>query len=163
MCGIAAELRPAPGPLPHGWDECLSRLARRGPDSCGTWRSPDGTITLGHRRLAIVDLSDSGRQPMSNEDGAIVVTFNGEIYNAPSLRAQLKHHGHHFASTSDTETLIHAYEQWGERELLARLQGMYAFVIWDGRNRRAIAAVDHVGMKPLVWSTSNGTVRIASD
>src|SRR4051794_19993267 len=133
MCGIAAELRPTPGPghLPHGWEDCLARLARRGPDGCGTWRSPDSTITLGHRRLAIIDLTDAGRQPMANEDASVVVTFNGEIYNAPPPREELQGKGPRFASASDTEVLLHGYQQWGERELLTRLQGMYAFVIWD--------------------------------
>jgi asparagine synthase (glutamine-hydrolysing) len=163
MCGVAAVLGAVPGHDPEGWERSLARLSRRGPDGAGQWRSPSGEALLGHRRLAVLDVSDAGRQPMTSENGRVAVVFNGEIYNAPALRAELAAHGHRFASLADTEVLVHGYEQWGSRGLLERIRGMFAFVLWDEDTRRALAAVDHAGMKPLVWSLAGGALRIASD
>ena len=130
--------------------EALRRAARsiahRGPDDEGL--RLDGPVGLVHRRLSIIDLTDSGHQPMSNEDGTIWLTFNGEIYNFRELRRLLEARGHRFASHSDSEVLVHGYEEWGVR-LLERLNGIFAFAIWDGGERRLLLARDRFGTKPL--------------
>ncbi len=144
------------------WDRAMQRLRPRGPDGVGDWSSDDGRVRLGHTRLAIVDLSDAGAQPMGNEDGAVVVSFNGEIYNARSLRKELESAGHRFASGSDTEVIVHGYEQWGGRGVLDRLRGMFAFVIWDARKSFMLACVDHAAMKPLCFTQRDGALLLAS-
>ena len=103
-------------------------LAHRGPDGRGLWS--DGEAWLGHRRLKIIDLSDAGTQPMPNEDGTVVAVFNGEIYNFPELRAELQAKGHTFRSRSDTEVIVHGYEEYGDA-CVEKLWGMFAFAIWD--------------------------------
>src|SRR5213080_1465491 len=112
MCGISGIVQLDGGPV-HETDLRPSLLAQahRGPDAEGSWS--DGTCALGHRRLAIIDLSEAGRQPMSNEDGSVWITFNGEIYNFQALRAELEGLGHRFRTETDTEVIVHAYEQWG--------------------------------------------------
>ncbi|HEY3283977.1 MAG TPA: asparagine synthase (glutamine-hydrolyzing), partial [Armatimonadota bacterium] len=120
-----------------------------------------GRVGLGHRRLKIIDL-EGGRQPMSNEDGAVWVTFNGEIYNYQALKAQLEGAGHRFVSRSDTEVLVHGYEEWGE-ELLPRLQGMFAFGVWDSRRERLLLARDRMGKKPLHYALVGGELVFASE
>lgn len=122
-------------------------MAHRGPDGAEIWQSRG--IALAHRRLAIIDL-DGGRQPLGNEDGSIQVVFNGEIYNHVALRTDLKNHGHRFRTESDTEVLVHLYEDLGDR-LIERLRGMFAFAIWDSRHRRLLLARDRVGIKPLYY------------
>ena len=144
-----------------GWETAMQRLGRRGPDSGATWRSRCGRVRLGHTRLAINDLSDAGAQPMVH--GRVALVFNGEIYNAPALREQLESHGARFSSRSDTEVLLHGYEAWGLPELLERIIGMYAFVIWDGETGELCGAVDPAGMKPLVYSCTGGRFYAASD
>src|SRR5262249_5270825 len=130
MCGIAGVVRLD---RDHAADDCasVSRMLdiqqHRGPDGAGAYA--DGPVVLGHRRLAIIDLSSGGRQPMSNETGDIWVTFNGEIYNYAELRAELSGGAHTFRGASDTEVLLHGYEQWGIAGLLRRLRGMFAFVL----------------------------------
>src|SRR5215475_13796722 len=112
-------------------------MSHRGPDGAGLWRSPDGRVALAHRRLSIIDLSDSAAQPMPNEDGSVWVTYNGEIYNHQGLRLELSGRGHRFRTDhSDTEVLVHGYEEWGVRRLAARLAGDYAFARRDERQRR---------------------------
>lgn len=170
MCGIAAIL--GPGAASHAEaprrEAALRSLAPRGPDGQGQWScDATGMVWLGHRRLAIVDLSPAGAQPMVSDDGALAVTFNGEIYNAPALRSELKARGAQFCSHSDTEVLLHGYRAWGIHSLIDRLRGMFAFVLWDEASRQAHAAVDHVGMKPLYYaadsaSSTGKTIRIAS-
>ncbi|MBK7406568.1 MAG: asparagine synthase (glutamine-hydrolyzing) [Phycisphaerales bacterium] len=141
----------------------MAHLRRRGPDGEGTSVCPSGHAALGHTRLAILDLSPAGAQPMASEDGQVVVTYNGEIYNAPDLREQLESLGHRFVSRSDTEVLLHGYRAWGARGMLDRLRGMFALVLWDAPARRAVAAVDHAGMKPLLWASTADGVFVASD
>ncbi len=123
-------------------------LSHRGPDGEGIW--VDGNVGLAHRRLAIIDLRSVADQPMSNEDGSIWITFNGEIYNFQELRADLESRGHIFRTNSDTEVIVHAYEEYG-RTCLDRLRGMFAFAIWDARTRTLFLARDRVGKKPLFY------------
>jgi asparagine synthase (glutamine-hydrolysing) len=135
-------------------------MAHRGPDDRGTWACADAAF--GFRRLAIVDLAD-GRQPMANEDGSVVVVFNGEIYNHVDLRRELERCGHRFATDhSDTEVLVHGFEQWG-LDMLPKLNGMYAFAILDTRERALILARDRLGIKPLYVAEANGILLFASE
>jgi asparagine synthase (glutamine-hydrolysing) len=166
MCGIAGIFKPAGTIVLE--DLCaVKRMtelqAHRGPDDSGEWH--DEHAALGFTRLAIIDLSLAGRQPMSNEDGAIQVVFNGEIYNYRELRAELKAAGHQFRSQSDTEVLIHGYEQWDAGGLFTRLRGMFAAAIYDQRNRKCILARDRYGIKPLYCHTSKdgGALAFASE
>jgi asparagine synthase (glutamine-hydrolysing) len=135
-------------------------IHHRGPDAEGSWTA-DG-ISLGHRRLSIVDLSESGRQPMCNEDGTVWITFNGEIYNQLELRKELEAKGHVFRSRTDTEAIVHGYEEWGD-DCVKRLTGMFAFALWDGRRRRLLVARDRLGIKPLYWARVNGRLSFASE
>ena len=125
----------------------MDRIAHRGPDGQGQFL--EGPVALGQRRLSIIDL-EGGRQPMYNEDESLVVVFNGEIYNFQALREELTAAGHTFATRSDTEVLLHGYEQWG-REMLGRLRGMFTFAIWDRREKTLFCARDHFGIKPLYY------------
>jgi len=108
-------------------------LTHRGPDDAGLYVSPDRKVALGNRRLAIIDLSPAGHQPLCNEQGTVWITYNGEVYNFQELYRQLVAKGHIFKSHTDTEVIVHGYEEWGIEELLARLRGMFAFAIYDGR------------------------------
>lgn len=135
-------------------------LAHRGPDGSGVWVR--GRCGFGHRRLSIVDLA-GGAQPMTNPDESVVVTFNGEIYNHKDLRRDLESHGHRFRSNSDTEVLVHGFRQWGTG-LPSRLNGMFAFGIWDAEAKRAIIARDRMGQKPLYYAhLDDGTLLFASE
>ena len=134
-------------------------LAHRGPDDAGT--HVDGHAALAHRRLSIVDLA-TGRQPLANEDGTIWIAYNGEIYNHADLRGELESHGHRYRTRSDTETIVHAYEQWGD-ECVQRLRGMFAFAIWDAPRRRLLLARDRLGIKPLYWTRAGGRLIFASE
>ncbi|HEY6349379.1 MAG TPA: asparagine synthase (glutamine-hydrolyzing) [Candidatus Angelobacter sp.] len=149
MCGIYGEISDRPAPA-----ECGEVIRHRGPDDAGeqvfALREPRLYVSLLHRRLSIIDLSPAGHQPMSNEDGTVWAVFNGEIYNFQELREQLIAAGHRFQSRTDTETIIHGYEQWGE-EVIPRLHGMFALAIWDGRQKRLLVARDRVGKKPLFY------------
>src|SRR5216117_3438922 len=149
MCGIAGFVG-----MQIPCDEAARRvramchaIAHRGPDSDG-YHIADG-VALGMRRLSIIDVS-GGQQPISNEDGSITVVFNGEIYNHRSLRRELEASGHRFRTRSDTEVLVHLYEDFGS-EMVSRLHGMFAFAIWDSRNRVLLIARDRTGMKPLSY------------
>lgn len=135
--------------------------ARRGPDGEGleVW---DGAAVFGHRRLAIYDLSDAGRQPMLSEDGQIGVVFNGSVYNFLEIRAELEQRGCRFKSRCDTEILVHGYREWGMDELVRRLRGMFAIAIWDHPARKLTMVRDRLGVKPLVYSHRNGTLAFAS-
>jgi asparagine synthase (glutamine-hydrolysing) len=147
MCGILGGWSAQPIPR-EGIDEALKRLAHRGPDDSGLFSS--APAFLGSRRLSIIDL-EGGHQPIANEDGSVVVVLNGEIYNYVELMADLKTRGHTFRTASDTETLVHLYEERGE-ELVKALRGMFAFAIWDGPRKRLFLARDRFGKKPLFYS-----------
>ncbi len=154
MCGIAGFIsREAdPAALPR----MLREIAHRGPDGEGIWRGATGSgdrpwqVQLGHRRLAIIDVA-GGVQPMGNEDGKVVLTYNGEVYNFRALRAPLEQQGHTFRTRSDTETILHHYEQHGAGGVAA-LEGMFAFAIWDGSAERLLLARDRCGIKPLYYA-----------
>ncbi|MEO8214981.1 MAG: asparagine synthase (glutamine-hydrolyzing), partial [Myxococcales bacterium] len=151
MCGIAGLIDPTGAPVDGELLRRMTRaLAPRGPDGEGFWSAPG--VGLGHRRLSVIDLSAAGTQPMGGEDGAVQVTFNGEIYNFGALVDELSALGHRFHSRSDTEVLVHGYEEWGEK-MLDRIDGMFAFAIWDGRRRRLFAARDRMGKKPFYWAS----------
>ena len=124
-------------------------LKHRGPDDWGIWN--DSYCALSHRRLSIIDLSEAGRNPLSNEDGTIWITFNGEIYNFQSLRDELEKLGYHFRTRTDTEVVVYAYQHWGV-ECLKRLRGMFALAIWDKNNQRLFLARDRIGKKPLFYT-----------
>lgn len=166
MCGIAGylRLRPENSP-PISADvarEMLAVIRRRGPDGAGEWRSPDNLCWLGHRRLAIIDLR-TGEQPMCNEDRTVWTVFNGEIYNFTELRAELETLGHRFKTRSDTEVLVHGYEQWGVRGLAERLQGIFAFALYDGPKRTLSLVRDPMGVKPLYWWSDGNALLFASE
>ena len=152
MCGICGILHSdGQRPVERALIERMNaRIRHRGPDSDGFFLA--GPVGMAMRRLAIIDLSGSA-QPIFNEDGSIAIVFNGEIYNYRELRAELLRHGHRFATDGDTEVLVHAYEQWGDA-LLPRLNGMFAFSIWDAPRRRLLIARDRMGEKPLYWHHS---------
>ncbi|HJX83935.1 MAG TPA: asparagine synthase (glutamine-hydrolyzing), partial [Candidatus Angelobacter sp.] len=139
-------------------------IAHRGPDGAGNWISPDGMVGLGHRRLAIVDLSQAASQPMSNEDGSLWISFNGEIYNHAEIRRELESLGGHRWKTdhSDTEVIVHAFEQWGI-DCLQKFRGMFAIAIWDGRKRELWLVRDRIGIKPLYYSVHHQTLVFASE
>ncbi len=138
------------------------RQAHRGPDDSGVYCNADRRLGFGFRRLAIIDLSPSGHQPMSNEDGSLWIVFNGEIYNYPALRKELVRAGHEFRSASDTEVILHGYEEWGER-LLQRLRGMFAFAIWNETNQSLFIARDRLGIKPLHYYWDGERFAFASE
>ena len=133
----------------------------RGPDDEGTWFSPERRVGLAHRRLAIIDLSAGGHQPMVSKDGVRVLTYNGEIYNFHALRRQLEQEGRRFQSQSDTEVLLHLYERDGV-EMVRQLRGMYAFALWDARKGGMLLARDPLGIKPLYYADNGTTLRVAS-
>lgn len=163
MCGINGILRLDRAAPPVDRDELTrtrDRMASRGPDGSGMWCAPDGEIGLGHRRLAIIDLSAAGLQPMSWKERYWIV-FNGEIYNYRELRASLDAEGVRFRSTSDTEVVLALYEREGA-SLLSRLRGMYAFAVWDSVERVLFLARDPYGIKPLYFSGAGGYFRFAS-
>lgn len=135
-------------------------MLHRGPDDEGFWT--EGPVGLGHRRLSIIDLSPAGRQPMSNEDGSLRLVFNGEIYNFPELRQSCLDRGHRFHSHTDSEVLLHLYEDFGDA-MLDRLNGMFAFALWDQRRRRLLLAVDRLGKKPLRYSQGPWGLAFASE
>ena len=162
MCGIVA-LASSQGRLSE--DLCVrmrDALSHRGPDDQGVWRSSDGAIVLGHRRLSIIDLSPGGHQPMSDAAAGCHVVFNGEIYNFQEIRDELTARGHAFRSASDTEVLIEAYRAWGT-QCLSRLNGMFAFVLYDEVKRLLFAARDRAGEKPLFYTHANGRVAFGSE
>ncbi|MFN0123615.1 MAG: asparagine synthase (glutamine-hydrolyzing) [Blastocatellia bacterium] len=162
MCGIAGILsRGASHPGGGGHIQMMIEAQRhRGPDAWGVWN--DDLCALGHRRLSIIDLSEAGRQPMASADDSLRITFNGEIYNFQELRAQLIDHGFSFRTRTDTEIILHAYQQWGT-DCVQRLRGMFAFAIWDPRQRRLFMARDRVGKKPLFYTEYDGRFLFASE
>jgi asparagine synthase (glutamine-hydrolysing) len=161
MCGICGKFNTGTGePVqPELIKRMTDVLRHRGPDGEGCYIN--GNIGLGHRRLKIIDL-ETGQQPMFNEDGSLGVVFNGEIYNFVELRRELQAAGHQFRTKSDTEVLLHGYEQWGSG-LLQRLRGMFAFALWDRRNRELFLARDRLGIKPLYYYWDGKTLLFASE
>lgn len=163
MCGIAGIFHFADSNRPVDrdvLDTMTDSLAHRGPDGRGVWHAP--SIGLGHRRLAIIDLTDNAAQPMEDAEGRLVITYNGEIYNFRELRDQLEAKGHPFRSSSDTEVILAAYREWG-RDVVRRLSGIFAFAIWDVTHRHMFLARDPIGVKPLFYSTVEGTLRFGSE
>ena len=160
MCGIVGFVG-ARADMDEILQAMMDRIVHRGPD--GEGRFVDGQVALGHRRLSIIDL-EGGKQPMFNEDGSLVVVFNGEVYNFQELREQLLAAGHTFATRSDTEVLLHGYEEWG-KEMLDRLRGMFTFALWDSRAKTLLLARDHFGIKPLYYyqNPETGTLMFGSE
>src|SRR2546423_7827228 len=164
MCGIAAIFGHGVDAPPVDRDELIrirDRMIHRGPDGDGLWISEDRRVGLGHRRLTIVDLTDAGLQPMWNSERTLCVIYNGEIYNYPELRAQLSGRGFQFVSNCDTEVLLHLYAEKAEK-MVDELRGMYAFAIWDAKQRILFCARDPFGIKPLYYADDGRTIRVAS-
>lgn len=159
MCGIFGVINVA---TDAGLETCAKTLTHRGPDAFGSYYRAEEKIYLAHCRLAIIDLSDAGRQPMSNSDGDVWLTFNGEIYNFKELRTELESCGHVFRSNSDSEVIIYAYVQWGS-DGFAKLEGMFAFGLWDARNKMFFLVRDRVGIKPLYYLLDGEQLAFASE
>jgi asparagine synthase (glutamine-hydrolysing) len=160
MCGIVAVVGPSGATDDRRCDEALDVIAHRGPDDRGTWQ--DDQVWLGSRRLAIIDLSPGGHQPLVDSATGVAITYNGEIYNYLELRDELIALGHVFRTQSDTEVLLRAYLEWGP-DLFSHLNGMWAFVLWDPRVREAMFARDRLGVKPFYFSARSGRFSAASE
>jgi asparagine synthase (glutamine-hydrolysing) len=161
MCGIAGIIELGGDAVsPPILQRMTDAIAHRGPDGEGHWI--EGPVGFGHRRLAIIDLSPGGHQPMISADHRFVITYNGEIYNFRELRAELQAAGYWFRSQSDTEVLLHALAHWGT-DVLARLNGMFALGLWDRKERKLLLARDRYGVKPLYVATQGGRVLFASE
>lgn len=164
MCGIAGFYATKPVP---GATEVLRRmndtLAHRGPDAQGQWLDAAQGVALAHRRLAIVDLTEEGRQPMRSASGRYIIVFNGEIYNFLRIRADLEKLGHQFRGHSDTEVMLAAVEEWGLEPSLQRFIGMFAFALWDSVQAELTLVRDRLGKKPLYYSLTNGTLVFGSE
>lgn len=166
MCGIAGIInftRQIGDSEAVAVDRMTAAQYHRGPDDCGSFR--DANAVFGHRRLSIIDTSVAGHQPMTGETAQVWVTYNGEIYNHRELREELLAAGHAFRSNSDTEVLVHGYEEWGEAGLLGKLRGMFAFALYDSVRHRAILARDRLGIKPLYYwfDSTSGCLGFASE
>ncbi len=160
MCGICGIVAIRGRKFPDRDLEVMSRvLHHRGPDDQGSFIS--GNVALGFRRLSIIDLP-GGRQPMRNEEENVWIVFNGEIYNHLELRSTLEQRGHRYATKSDTETILHLYEEYGE-DCVHRLQGMFAFAIWDARSQRLFCARDRLGIKPFYYAIVGDRFVFASE
>lgn len=160
MCGICGIFDLAGHPIQDGLLKRMTAvLEHRGPDGQGL--HVDREVGLGHRRLSIIDVA-GGAQPIANEDGSVSVVFNGEIYNFIELRRELEGFGHTFRTQSDTEVIVHAYEQWGE-DCVRRFNGMFAFALWDARRRELLLARDHLGVKPLYYTCIGDRLLFASE
>jgi asparagine synthase (glutamine-hydrolysing) len=162
MCGIVGLVSRAP--IPDGDSLCRMRdtLRHRGPDDAGTWWSADRRVGFAHRRLGIIDLSSGGHQPKTDSSGQVSLVFNGEIYNYRDLRRDLEERGHGFRTASDSEVLLEAYLEWGSA-LVTRLNGMFAFAVYDGRDRTLLLARDRVGEKPLYYWRGAGRLMFGSE
>ena len=165
MCGIAGAVVSAHSPVTTATvEKMLASIAHRGPDGHGSCEMPAGEgrrVFLGHRRLAIID-PRGGHQPMCDEPAGLALTFNGEIYNFRELRGQLEGAGYRFATTSDTEVLLRAWQHWGEN-VVDRLRGMYAFAVWDAGRGELFLARDRFGEKPLFLLEDGGELFFASE
>ena len=167
MCGIAGFWSPAaPGDataLCARAAAMAATLAHRGPDDAGAWADPGAGLAFGHQRLSIIDLSAAGHQPMVSASGRLVLSYNGEIYNYRALRDELAAAGHAFQGNSDTEVLLAAIEAWGIRRALERLNGMFAFALWDRPTRTLTLARDRLGQKPVYYGRAGGAFVFASE
>lgn len=162
MCGIVGIVSNTPQAQRAWLAIGRDAMTHRGPDDAGEWWSADGRVGLAQRRLAIIDLSPAGHQPMHDASGALSIVFNGEIYNFADLRDELIAKGHGFRSHSDTEVILAAYREWGT-ECLARFNGMFAFALFDARQQTVFLARDRAGEKPLFYHQANGVLRFASE
>lgn len=161
MCGIIGEIQKSNQVNLDQFNTLRDFLFHRGPDGFGTEVLNEGTVALGHRRLSIIDLSENAKQPMCNEDSSIWITFNGEIYNFQELKSELSHHT--FKSNSDTEVLVHGYEEWGIEKLLQKVKGMFAFGIFDSKKQQLLFARDRFGIKPFVYQHTQNHFIFASE
>ena len=167
MCGIAGFInlkrRFGPDALTAIASRMADRLSHRGPDDRGVWIDAEAGIAFGHTRLAIVDLSPAGAQPMISRCGRFVVSYNGEIYNAPELRAELEEAGRAFRGHSDTEVMVEGFAVWGVRSTVERLIGMFAFAAWDRSTHTLTLGRDRLGIKPLYWGRLDDNLVFASE
>jgi asparagine synthase (glutamine-hydrolysing) len=165
MCGITGIFNYSQSP--HLISESILKkmtdvIAHRGPDDNGIYLSPDHMLGFGFRRLAIIDLSPAGHQPMSNADGSIWIVFNGEIYNHLELRKTLEAKGYRYRSKTDTETILYAYQEYG-LDFIEKLYGMFAIAIWDSRKKELVLIRDRIGIKPLYYAFANGALLFGSE
>jgi asparagine synthase (glutamine-hydrolysing) len=158
MCGIVGAM----GPGHAAANQAHLTIGHRGPDGSHVWVNEAAGVTLGHARLAILDLTTAADQPMVSADGKVALIFNGEIYNFHELRKELQGAGATFNGTGDTEVVLQGYLRWGER-IIQKLRGMFAFALWDGRDGSLLLVRDRVGIKPLFWTLDNGTMRFGSE
>lgn len=168
MCGVLGVYGRDVGSYSTRVDDAVrSSLHHRGPDARGTKlvRAADAGCVMGHSRLRIIDVSSEGDQPLANEDQSVWVLFNGEIYNHPELRVELEQRGHVFRSRTDTEVIVHLYEECGRdaEAMLTRLRGMFAIALFDVHRSRLVLARDRLGIKPLYWARRDGHVAFASE
>lgn len=167
MCGIAGYWQDRPAADAEQLAQTVTRMAatlsHRGPDAGGCWVDPADGIALGHRRLAIVDLSDAGAQPMRSADGRLVLSYNGELYNAPALRRELQQAGQAFSGHCDTEVVLNAFLVWGVEPALRRFNGMFALALWNANEKSLVLARDRVGKKPLYFGRGDGAWLFGSE
>src|SRR5215475_3030563 len=161
MCGIVAIFDRNGAPTLDSVMRGVNTLHHRGPDASHTWESPDRAVGLGHARLSIIDL-ETGNQPLANEDDTLHLVVNGEFYDFEEIRAGLESRGHRFRTKSDSEILLHLYEEHGV-ECVHKLRGEYAFVLWDERKKLLFAGRDRFGIKPLFYAELNGRLTLASE
>ena len=165
MCGIAGFIEPGrqAADLERLATAMAETLRHRGPDDGGVWTDEEAGVALANRRLAVRDTSPAGGQPMVSADGRYVLTYNGEVYDADALRAALEGRSHRFRGTSDTEVLLAACAEWGVADAVCRLNGMFAFALWDRTAHRLTLARDRLGIKPLYWAAADGLFLFASE
>ncbi len=167
MCGIAGILdlsgKAGGGVSGEALSAMCEVLRHRGPDGDGTWIDATAGIALGHRRLAIIDLTDAGAQPMVSSCGRFVISYNGEIYNTPELRSELEASGRHFKGHSDTEVIVEGCAAWGIEATVERLNGMFAFAAWDRSERVLYLVRDRLGIKPIYWARLDGLLLFGSE
>src|SRR5262245_52545681 len=167
MCGVAGLMAldgRGIGPDPAATALAMAdALAHRGPDGRGSWGNVEAGIGLGHRRLAIVDLTPTGAQPMHSAGGRYVIAYNGEVYNFRELRAELAERGHGFTGTSDTEVMLAACVEWGPEQAVERFVGMFALALFDRQTRTLRLVRDRVGVKPLYWAVFDGVLLFGSE
>src|SRR5438067_4430199 len=161
MCGLCGVIHFGHPPERQTTERMAELMGHRGPDGAGTFEDERG-VALGHRRLAIIDLSDAGLQPFASADGTLQLLHNGEIYNYRELRAELESLGHRFRSATDTEVVLAAYRQWGD-DCVRRFNGMWAFALWDGGRERLFCSRDRFGVKPFYYRTEAGRFVFASE